>query len=87
MSVTPVKFYDLREYDGGDGRGNMSIGVFTDSHITAESWAKSNLGRDYRTVDVVVISHLSEVVMALEERKKQQALNKLTTEERRLLGL
>lgn len=83
----PLTVYELREWDGADGRSNRPNGFVTHRKTVAEEWAKSGTGRDYRTVDGILIDCLDDMPEAQEALAKKKALSKLTEEEKVLLGL
>jgi hypothetical protein len=71
-----------------DGRGPGTVKAYTKNLSVAENWVELSPGwNDYYKVDMVIIDSIDELENVEKERKKQAALNKLSSEEKRLLGL
>jgi hypothetical protein len=85
--LEPITLYELREWDGADGRSNSPTGFVTKSAVVANEWSESGTGRDFRTMEGVIIERMSDIGPAKVEREKQKALGKLTAREKELLGL
>lgn len=82
-----ITLYELQNWDGADGRHNQPSGFLTRSRKIANQWNRQGIGRSYRTIQGVIIDNFEQIEAADIERRKQEALNKLTTEEIELLGL
>lgn len=86
-TLKPVTLYELHHWDGADGRANYPSGFIVQSRALANQWNRQGIGRSYRTIQGVLIDSFEQIEAADIERRKQEALNKLTTEEIELLGL
>lgn len=87
MSLEAITLYELREYDGGDGRSNYHTGFATRNVKVAKEWANSIRGRDFTVTSCIIVSSIDELEDAQEMRDREHALNKLTDREKKLLGL
>lgn len=84
---TPVDFYELYNWDGADGRTNHSSGFIVGRKELAEEWAETGTGRSYRRMHGILVGRLEDIPEAQDALKRQKALDKLTEEEKKLLGL
>lgn len=83
----PVEFYVLRNWDGGSGTSNRPNGFIVSKKELADEWTKGKNGCDYQTVKGILVQRLEDIPEAQEALKRQKALDKLTEEEKKLLGL
>lgn len=82
-----IEYYELREYDGGDGTGNQPTGFIVANKQLADEWERSVNGRSYRQMAGILVGRLEDIPAAEDILKRQKALAKLTVEEKKLLGL
>jgi len=73
--------------DDIEGRGEMRLVARFMNECDAETFAKGRNPVGYRVCPVVVFSTLDAYQDAYNDEIRRQALNRLTTEERRVLGL
>lgn len=85
--MNEITLWDLRDWDGADGRFNRSIGALTADPAVAEEWKASGTGREAREITGVLVSSLAELGPLEEFRARQAALARLSARERALLGL
>lgn len=85
--MNEITLWDLRDWDGADGRFNRSIGALTADWAVAEEWKASGTGREAREISGVLVSSLAELGPLEDFRARQAALAKLSPRERALLGL
>ena len=83
----PVEFYVLRDWDGGGGTSNRPNGFILNKKELADEWVKVTTGCDYQTVKGILVQRLEDIPAAQDILKRQKALEKLTPEEQKLLGL
>jgi len=82
-----VEFYELHNWDGGEGTINSPSGFIVQSKKLAEEWTKINMGSSYRTVKGILVQRLEDIPDAQDCLDRQKALDKLTDKEKQLLGL
>lgn len=82
-----IKIHILKDWDGAGGTTNTFSGFITENESVAKEWTKKNTGASYSTYSGILIDDLDHMDQAQIERKKQKALDKLTDEEKELLGL
>ena len=87
-----LTFYEVYDDFSSDGRGNMIrvVGRFTkesDAKLYAVGRGNYEQKASVREKNVVVAESIKEMEEVEVEERKQKALNKLTKEERELLGL
>ena len=85
----PVVFYVLRAIAGESvGRGLRPNGFMVQDKKLADEWKKKGgVGVDYLTYEGVMVQRLEDIPGAKDIIARQKALNKLTAEEKALLGL
>lgn len=82
-----LELYVLKHWDGGAGTANRNSGYLVRSQGLAEAWVKYYPGASYDKINGVIIDSLADIEIAEKELKRRRALNKLTNEEKKLLGL
>lgn len=80
-----LTYYVIRKWDGGAGHYDTDIAF--ESEFEADRFLKDNLYDTYRQRTLTIYKDAAEYHDGESERKKQKALNKLTEEERKILGL
>lgn len=87
MAIQIIKAWQIWEYDGGDGRNNRPTNQYFTSQEAADSYKKSNCYNQVNPAEIILIGCVDDLEGLKDQVKKQRALNKLTKEERILLGL
>lgn len=87
QEMQPIKLFSLEDYDGADGRSNSSSGFLTFDEFVAKEWNRVQNGNSYKTIEGILIDSLHGIPKAKEHLAKRRALNKLTPEEIKLLGI
>lgn len=82
-----IVIYELRPYDGGDGRNMTSSGILTTDPELAKAWEKKVNGNSAHALRGFLISSLDEISAVNEAMDRARALMKLTARERALLGI
>ncbi len=82
-----VTLYILEDYDGGSGFSNAPNGFIVKEEKLADEFKQKNPGSSYKIAKGVIIKSLDDMADAQIEKKKMAALDKLTEEEKNLLGL
>jgi len=85
--MTPVSLYELRRWDGADGRSNRVTGFVTSDEAVAVEWCELDSGNDYNYIRGILIHSIDDMKSAAVELEKQKAIAKLTLRERQLLNL
>jgi len=91
MATHVYEYYEIGDAYDPEGKGPwQTIARITDQHeAKLYSRSRGNYNRDaqVRPVKVVVVDTADEMKEYQEEEKRQRALDKLTAEEKKLLGL
>lgn len=80
-----IHLFEILTWDGGN-RHNTT-GIAFDNHDAGEAYKNANKFDTIFERQFIVISSLDELKAVQEEQTRLQALEKLTMEERRVLGL
>lgn len=91
MGIKTVEFFEVGDDYSEDGRGRFkTIGRFWDRKV-ADAYAikRGNFGKDAQVhpVALPIADSIADMDAYHDEEKRQQALNKLTDEDKRVLGL
>lgn len=70
-----------------DGNTLVPIGVYFENQKSAETWLKEHPYDCYYKVELNIYESTFDYNMSEKQRKKQEALGKLSPEEQQLLGL
>jgi hypothetical protein len=85
--LIPITLYDLKEYDGADGRSNTSSGFVTTNQKLSLSWKKQVNGRSTSVMSGLLVETMEDIANGKNDLIRQNALDKLTEKEKLLLGL
>lgn len=91
MAVQTIEYYEVGDAFDAEGKGPFTVIARITDEREAHSYAmnKGNYGRDaiVRKVTFVIVDYAHEIDALKREEKRQAALNKLTEDEKELLGL
>ena len=78
-----IKLWELLDYDGADGTGDISTGMITNNESFADSW---RMGKgSTRLISGVLVNSFEEVASARELISIQKLLSRLSKKEIALL--
>ena len=80
-----LNLYQVYKWDGGDR--HYPTHTYFENQVSAETWLKVNKYDHYVQVTLNIYESTFDYNMNEKQRKKQEALTKLTLEEQQLLGL
>jgi hypothetical protein len=84
MALERKVYYRIEQWDGGSGSRSQ---FHTPHKATAEAWVKANPHDHFVTVNMLLIDSLADAARFRDAEIRNNALQKLTAEERIVLGL